>query len=171
MAVKVWTFALDDGPHRVELDHNMTWGKLRVRVDGGEARPLGRPITRNPMDTEYSLTVGSRTVALCLSRIGLGHSYDLTLDGLSLETGQARAQPASMPIWGWGLLALCAPLVLGGGLGAGLGVSSALICYGVARDTSKSVGLRVGICLAVIVACWIVYLFLAAVLMAALHRR
>ena len=171
MAVKVWTFALDDGPHRVELDHNTTWGKLRIRVDGGEARPLGRPNTRNPVDAEYPVIVGSRTVTLCLSRVGLGHSYDLTLDGLSLETGQARAKPAPMPAWGWGLLALCAPLLLGGGLGAGLAAGSGLICYSMVRDTSKPVGVRVGICLATIAACWIVYLFLSTLLLSALHRR
>ena len=171
MATKTWTFALDDGPHRVELDHDAVWGRTRVRVDGGEARPLGRPTKGIFVDTEYPVVVGGRIATLHLSRLGFGYSYDLTLDGLSLETGQARAKPAPMPIWGWGLLALCAPLLFGGGLGAGLGASSALICYGVARDTSRSVGARVGICLGIIVACWIVYLFLATVFLSVLHRH
>lgn len=86
IAQQLWTFALENGPHRVELEHNTTWGKLRLRIDGGEPQPLGRSRVKG-LDGEYPLTVGGHAGVLYLRRNGLGYIYDLAIDSLSVTTG------------------------------------------------------------------------------------
>jgi hypothetical protein len=51
------------------------------------------------------------------------------------------------------------PIVtLGGAIPGGLGGGGAFACHAVARDASKSVPLRLGICAAITAGCWLVFL-------------
>ena len=63
-----------------------------------------------------------------------------------------------IPPWAWIFVVACGliPVVtLGGAIPGALGFGGAAGCIAVARDASKAIGLRVGICVAVTIACWV----------------
>ena len=89
-------------------------------------------------------------------------------------TPSQPAKPAKppTPAWAWLFAAACAliPILsLGGALPGAIGIGGAGGCIGVARDAGKSVGLRVGICVAITAVCWALFAGLL-VLMASARR-
>ncbi len=170
MAIKTWNLTLEDGPHQVMLEHNAFWGKKRLLIDGGPPQRLGLSGTKG-IDAEHPFVLGGHDAIIYIRNNGLSANYDLAIDGLSVDTGQPVTKPPPLPVWGWVFVALCIPLLFGGGLGAGLGVSGGLICYGVSRDVTKPAAARAVICLVVVILCWIVFLALAMTVNGLLHRH
>lgn len=69
------------------------------------------------------------------------------------------AQPA-IPPWAWVFVVACGaiPVVaIGGAIPMALGFGGAGGCIGLARDTKKPLGLRVGGCVAITVLCWALF--------------
>ncbi|MGI8593292.1 MAG: hypothetical protein ACR2ML_02815 [Solirubrobacteraceae bacterium] len=68
-----------------------------------------------------------------------------------------------MPAWGWVAVGLCVaiPIVaLGGAIPTGLGAGGAAGCYAIARDPTKPAATRMGLCAAIVVGCWAIWVAL-----------
>lgn len=138
-------------------------GKRSIRVDGREA-PLSGKDQGSFFDLGGSVRVpvGSSTGIVHIRAHGFSYSYDLVVDGRSVETGQAVPESASqegrsMPAWGWIAVALCVTLpiaTLGGAIPGALGAGAAAACYAVARDPTKPAATRMGLCAAIVAGCW-----------------
>lgn len=62
-----------------------------------------------------------------------------------------------IPFWTWPFMVVCAavPLVtMGGAIPAAIGGGCAGACLGIGRKAEWSVGMRIGLCVLVTVACW-----------------
>lgn len=164
MARRQWVVELSDGSHTVELDHSVITGKRAIRVDGRQVALPGED-TGSVIDFggRARVAIGESTGVVHIRTNGLTYSYDLAIDGRSVETGQSRPEPPpeeegrSVPAWGWVAVALCVALpiaTLGGALPAALGAGGALACYGVARDVTKPAATRAGVCAAIVAGCW-----------------
>lgn len=65
-----------------------------------------------------------------------------------------------IPGWAWVFAVACGiipVLTLGGAIPGAIGFGGAGGCVSVARDDSRSVGARVGICSAITAGCWILF--------------
>ena len=68
-----------------------------------------------------------------------------------------------IPGWAWIFAVACGiipVLTLGGAIPGAIGFGGAGGCVAVARDESKSIGLRVGICCGITAACWVLFVAL-----------
>ncbi len=71
-----------------------------------------------------------------------------------------------IPAWAWLFVAACVAIpviTLGGAIPGAIGGGGAFGCVAIARDTSKPVGVRLGLCIAVTVVCWTLLLGLVIV--------
>lgn len=69
-----------------------------------------------------------------------------------------------IPGWAWVFAVACGVipvLTLGGAIPGAIGFGGAAGCVGVARDDSRSLGVRVGICTGITLACWILFVAVA----------
>lgn len=85
--------------------------------------------------------------------------------GADEVTGTGRLSPKPRaPAWAWLFVALCVAipvLSLGGAIPGAIGGGGAFACHAVARDARKGAGVRVAICVAITVVCWVLFLALA----------
>jgi len=108
MARRQWVVELSDGSHTVELDHSVITGKRAIRVDGRQVALPGED-TGSVIDFggRARVAIGESTGVVHIRTNGLTYSYDLAIDGRSVETGQSRPEPMpeeegrSVPAWGW----------------------------------------------------------------------
>jgi hypothetical protein len=156
MAQRTWQLTLEDGPHTVELDHSYWTTRRRINVDG---RLLTQAdLTSKGMyglGSEDSFRLGTHTLTVYVRSNGFSYNYDLGVDGRSVTTGQAAAQP--IPGWAWLFVAACMliPLItLGGAIPAVIGVAGAVGCSSIARDPSKPTAVRAALCSGIVVLCW-----------------
>jgi hypothetical protein len=66
---------------------------------------------------------------------------------------------ASVPFWGYifaGACGILPVLTLGGAIPAGVGIGGAGACLKISSDQSKSVVLRISVCAAIVVVCWLI---------------
>ena len=66
----------------------------------------------------------------------------------------------AIPGWAWVFAVACGiipVLTLGGAIPGAIGFGGASGCVAVARDESKAIGLRVGICCGITALCWILF--------------
>jgi hypothetical protein len=78
------------------------------------------------------------------------------------EDDEKPAQPP-IPAWAWPFAGACGIipiLTLGGAIPAAIGFGGAGGCVGVARDATKPLALRVGICAGIVVVCWVLVIAL-----------
>lgn len=169
MALKRWTFPLEDGPHTLTFHDDPFWGRRRAQIDDGPWQRLTTARKSFSLDNDYALPIAGHSAEVLVRRIGLSYQYDCVVDGLSVETGLRPQTPPPFPAWGWVFVVLCGLLLTGGALGAVVGYFGLLFCYGFSRDTSQPLVFRVLICTGVTGVCWIVYLVLAALVQLALH--
>ena len=157
MAHRTWTFRLEDGDHMVHLDHNLWTGKRTVLVDG---RVLVDESKMLNLVSDYPFNMDGHQGVVKLRSNGLTYDYDVAIDGKSVTTGKPSVPAIPMPVWGWLFIIACAliPIVaLGGIFPAIIGVVSAVICSVVARDPSREVSTRIGMCLGVTLFAWIIF--------------
>lgn len=159
VATEVWTFQLEDGTHRVELEHGYWSGKRRVLIDGVPREETAK-VVHALMDqgSDHTFEFNEHTITICIRTNGLTFSYDLVLDGTSVRTGRPVVNPGTTPTWAWVFMVACGiipVLTLGGAVPTAIGVGGAAGCRKIARGASHS-GVRIGLCLLVTVACWLV---------------
>ena len=113
MTQKIWQFELEDGKHKVELDHGFYSGKRNIRVDGNPILNSFK-LRHLVFDTGgmYEFNINSHPCAVII-RLNDGmtsFSYDLAVDGLSITTGQPIDPIKPLPAWVWLLFAGSASL-------------------------------------------------------------
>jgi hypothetical protein len=102
MTRKIWTFRLEDGVHRVELDHGYMSGKRSLTVDGVVADQSSR-VKDMVFDTgsTHSFQIGKHECALDIATNGVTFTYNLTVDGFPVEesgeTSGAQFAATSQP--------------------------------------------------------------------------
>ncbi len=162
MTQRVWTIDLDGGSHAVEFDHRFFSGKRTIRVDrqiATEARPA-----LSMLGDDLPFQIGAHSGVVHTRSNLLSVSYDLSIDGRSVETGQPIAPIVPMPKWAWLFVLACIaiPVVaLGGALPAIIGFVGAYACVAVVRKVEwKPIG-RVAAAIGVVAAAWGVFLVLS----------
>ena len=154
MVKRNWTFRLEDGEHRVDIDHSWWTGKRIVFADG---KPVAEESKLLDLMTDYRFKIGGHKGLLTVRSNGFIYVYDFGIDGKSVKTGKLVRRALAMPAWGWLFIVACAliPFVtLGGAVPAGIGVLGAMLCSVIARDATKNVNTRIVICLGVTALCW-----------------
>ncbi len=149
---KNWNVTLEDGNHVVELVLGFG-GKRTICVDGRELDGEVQAKTNWMGEADLAFPLGGHS-ALATVRSGfISSKYDLGVDGSSVITGKPVSTIPPMPAWGWLFVAACIliPIIsLGGAYG----------CVSVARDTSKSTGARLGLCVGITALAWILLVVL-----------
>jgi hypothetical protein len=76
-----------------------------------------------------------------------------------MSTENQKPPKPPIPAWGYAFAGACAILpflTLGGAIPGAVGFGGAAACIGVSREPTKSVGVRVAICAAITVVCWLI---------------
>jgi len=160
MIKKSWSFELEDGRHTVQLEQGYFSATRKVRLDD---RLLDKEVKvkRNWLgEGEYEFNVNSHTGNVVVRNNVLTYTYDLAIDGNSVTTGKSLTALPPIPGWTWLFVIACGviPLIaLGGALPIVLGFGGAAGCIVTARDTSKTMGVRVAICVGITVLVWILF--------------
>ena len=84
----------------------------------------------------------------------------------------AKVEKPPIPGWAWIFAVICVAMPvasLGGAIPGAVGFASAAGCVAIARDTRKSEGLRIAICLAIAAVCWLVFVLLIALFAGSRH--
>jgi hypothetical protein len=102
MAKKSWQVTLEEGRHDVELDHGFFSGKRVIRMDGNvvfESHTLKDLV----FDTGgvCSFNIGRHPCAVIIRTNGLWSSFDLAVDGRSVESGRPLKEILPVPGWVW----------------------------------------------------------------------
>lgn len=159
---KNWNVTLEDGNHVVELVLGFG-GKRTICVDGRELNGEVQAKTNWMGEADLAFPLG-RHSALATVRSGfISSKFDLGVDGSSVTTGKPVSAMPPMPAWGWLFVAACIliPIIsLGGALPVLFGLGGAYGCAAVARDSSKSTGLRLGMCVGITALAWILLVVL-----------
>lgn len=152
----VWNIVVEEVPYIIKLTGNklsvnnnepMKYTKLNKAVGEGKG-------------ANYEVPIGNKTAIL---RISTYSSPVLTLDGRDCSTGETYEEP-KLPGWAWIFVilhALSFVLLLGGAVGGAIQGCMIVVIMNVAMQKNKSIGLRVGICSAVLVISYIAQYLLA----------
>jgi hypothetical protein len=105
MPKKSWTVQLEDGMHTVELDKRWASGKRVIRVDGQIVFESKLAWMNTGNDDEFR--VGLHECVLHSRTNVFTGSYDLSIDGRSVVTGQPMTKLQPMPKWVWIFIVAC----------------------------------------------------------------
>lgn len=80
-----WVIKLEDGDHRIELEHGYVSGKRVIYLDGN----MIEHIRFNVFDTGsiHEFRINAHICKVLITSKGFVFSYDLTVDGISVKTG------------------------------------------------------------------------------------
>ena len=115
MPVREWHLSLEDGLHTVVYEVSTFGGKRTITVDN--VRQIEE--TRRPweMGADIPFRINQHTGAVHMRSGMLRTKYDLSIDGVSIETGQPAAALLPLPGWAWIFIGACAliPIITLGG--------------------------------------------------------
>lgn len=162
----MWTVQLEDGQHAIELEHGPFSARQTVSIDGQVAEH--GQISFIDFGGDYPFKIGQHAAQLHARFGWVRYHYDVSIDGVSLETGQPVMPLLPLPRWALILIAVCLfiPLfTLGGALPAAIGLTGAYVCAVIARRPNWTAARRAGLSIGVTVACWgLLLVFLNTVL-------
>jgi len=167
MGSRSWEVVLDETKHSVRLEHSYFGGKRTLFVDG-----VRHELKRIAVDfgSSHPFVLGGHEAVARIRTNGLWYSYDLEVDGISMNTGKPSDDAAvSMPVpkWAWVFVGLCGllpVLSLGGAVPTAIGGMGIVGCLQHSRRTHVSVWLRVLVCSLITFACWFsMFVFLLGV--------
>ena len=139
MPTKSWIVQIEDGTHTVELTKKWFGGKRTIRVDGqivDEYKP-----TWLDTGSDDVFPMGKHEGIIHSRPNGFTTSYDLSIDGISVQTGKATTRLKSMPKWAWAFIVACViiPVItLGGAIPIVIGLSGAVGCAVISRHPTRS---------------------------------
>ncbi|HEX6607581.1 MAG TPA: hypothetical protein VF276_11770 [Chloroflexia bacterium] len=155
MPVREWHFTLEDGRHTVVYETSTFGGKRTITVDNvPRVEDAGRAWQ---MGADIPFRINQHTGAVHVRSGMLRTQYDLSIDGVSVESGRPMVSLLPLPGWAWIFIGACAliPIItLGGAVPAGIGAGGAFGCASVARDPNRAASHRVGICTGIAAGCW-----------------
>jgi hypothetical protein len=164
MANRMWNFSLRKKNHVVELKHSYWTGNTKVYLDGSL---VSKGNTFWNMGGEFPFLVDEHNCLVVIRSKGAASSiyeYDLALDDISITTGKSIGRFVKMPKWGWIFFVLCLSVSiigLGGIIPMLLGLGGASIINKIARDNTKTVGLRIALSAGITFVAWILFLALS----------
>ena len=161
MAKKTWAFEIEGEEHTVELEHKAFSGRRIIRVDGNLLENHSELLD---VGKQYPFQIGGHEGVVHVQTNGFTFNYDLSIDGRSVDTGKEVVPASPIPGWAWIFVVVCAliPILsLGGAIPAAIGFGGAYGCIAIARDLSKSVNMRIGLCVGISILCWVLYFALA----------
>jgi hypothetical protein len=85
MAVKMWTVNLDGVEHKIELEHGTFSGKRVIKLDGQVIEESQKLMDSG---TDHFFKIRDHLCAVHIHTGGLKFRYDLSINGISVETGQ-----------------------------------------------------------------------------------
>ena len=123
MAKKKWNFEVDGTNHSVELEQGSLFGGKVIRVDGTvlDKKLFPRKFGQQFTGSEDRIEVDGHEVIIYTFSNGFSFKHDLTVDGISVQTGQPVASPLPLPGWAWLPIIIEWPLT-----GSGLRMPSAI---------------------------------------------
>jgi hypothetical protein len=130
---------LEDDTHTVELDKRWASGKRIIHVDGQIVLESERVWMDTGSDDEFQL--GSHECVIHRRTNGFTGSYDLSIDGRSVQTGKSVAKLHDMPKWMWIFIVACGfipVLTLGGIVPVAIGLGGATACVAFSRHPTRS---------------------------------
>jgi Fas apoptotic inhibitory molecule (FAIM1) len=155
MPKKSWTIQLEDGNHLIDLDKRWASGKRVIRVDDRIVFESKLAWMNTGNDDEFR--VGLHECVLHSRTNGFTASYDLSVDGRSVHTGQPMTKLQSMPKWVWIFIVACMviPVVtLGGALPVLLGLGGAWGCVVISRHPTRSTRAKAAWAAGITVVAW-----------------
>ncbi len=100
MAKKIWTVALEDGQHTIELEHGYISGKRKICVDGTPIKlPPKSANSFLDFGSNHPFKIGSHCCIIHIRTNGITFSFDLSVDGRSISTGKQVDSSTSVPSW------------------------------------------------------------------------
>ncbi|MCK4829211.1 hypothetical protein KA005_76515, partial [bacterium] len=97
MANKTWTVNLDSVNHTIELEHGTWSGKRVIKLDGQIIEESQKLVDSG---TDHFFKIGEHVCAIHIRSGGIKFKFDLSIDGISAETGKATKMldgtPASL---------------------------------------------------------------------------
>ncbi len=158
MAKKIWTIALEDGQHTIELEHGYISGKRTICVDGTQIElPPGESSSFLDFGSNHPFKIGNHFCIIHIRTNGITFNFDLSVDGSSISTGKQVDSSNSVPSWVWAFVVACAiiPIIsLGGAIPTMIGFVGAGYCYSFSQDTSKKMATHIFMCFGVTVISW-----------------
>ena len=85
MAGKTWTVSLDGVIHKIELEHGTWSGKRVIKLDGQVIEEDKKLIDSG---TDHFFKIGEHLCAIHIHTGGFRFRYDLSINGISADTGQ-----------------------------------------------------------------------------------
>ncbi len=155
MPKKSWVVQLEDGPHTIEMEHNIFSNKRVIRVDG-QVVERGK-FSAFDFGGDYPFFIGERQAVLHMRMNGVQYKYDISIDGRSVQTGQPVVKLQAMPKWVWIFIVACgiSPVVtLGGLIPVLMGLGGAWACVVISRNPMRSASAKVLWATGITLAAW-----------------
>jgi hypothetical protein len=155
MTKKIWTVQLAEGEHTIQLEHGVLSNKRTITING-QITEQGK-LSLFDFGGDYPFKIGEHSAMLHLRFGWVRYQYDLSIDGVSVTSGQPVAPLLPMPRWALIFIAACLfiPIfTLGGAVPATLGLSGAYVCASIARRRNWHTALRAGLSIGVTAMCW-----------------
>ena len=163
MNKKVWSIVIDGSEYEIKLVPGFLSAKKTVYVNGQLVEEEFSTKQSLLGNSETDFLIGSHPIKIVDLSNGLSIKYDLFIDGKSFSTGKSYTPLPPIPFWLWFVAFACGiiPIIsLGGAIPALLGVGGATICLSQCRDESKTIQVRVIICIGITILVWVLFAFL-----------
>jgi hypothetical protein len=163
MIKKSWSIDLEDGKHTVQLEQGALSGNRRIRLDSTLLDQEVKVTRTWEGNSEHEFNINHHICRVVVRNTWLTYVYDLTLDGISVTTGKPLTVLPPMPRWAWLFVVACGlipVLALGGALPILIGLGAATVCASIAKDETKTTGMRLALCAGVTVLAWILFVVL-----------
>ena len=85
MAEKTWTINLEGVNHTIVLEHGTWSGKRVIKLDGQVIEKSQKTLDSG---TDHFFEIGDHVCAIHIRSRGVGFKYELSIDGISAETGK-----------------------------------------------------------------------------------
>ncbi len=155
MTKNVWSITLEDSLHTIEFERGVWSTKHTIRVDGQVVHE-GRSYATD-FGTDDSFQIGKHACTVHTRTHWTKIDYDLSIDGLSITTGQPASLRVPLPKWAWIFIVACiaVPIItLGGALAGAIGFGGAYVCLDIARRSAWQTRRRVVVSAGVTLLCY-----------------
>ena len=165
MIRKIWKIELDGAEHVVQLEQGFFATGKNIRLDGVVLKQDVQQRRSWLGEGEFEFAIDGHVCLVIVRTNGLVYSYDMAVDGVSVDTGKRVASVPPVPTWAWIFVVACGviPLVAGfGALPVLLGFGGAVFCAITARDAQKTMRQKLVTCVVITVGAWLLFGLLVA---------
>lgn len=164
MAHKVWLIELDGVKHTVGLDFALFSNQRAISVDSNLSYTGKSTLESGSI---YDFKIEENTLSVIIyPNLWFTHSFDLIVNGISMQAGRPIDLIQRMPLWTWVFVLACVLLFVLT-LGRSQGIMSSTIeggligltvgyCNIAAKNPYLPIFQRIGICAAATALCWLI---------------